>query len=159
MSPLAVTLRLAAPAEADALSRLALRSKGHWGYDDEFLAACRIELTLQPEQCDGVHTVVAARGGALLGFYRLAGEAPVAELADLFVDPMAIGRGVGATLLADAVDRARALGVSRLVIDVDPHAAGFSVRMGARRVGSVASSSIVGRELPRLEFVVDPAGG
>jgi GNAT superfamily N-acetyltransferase len=157
--PLAVTLRPAVPAEADALSRLALRSKGYWGYDEEFLAACRVELTLRPEQCDGVHTVVAERGDALLGFYRLAGEAPVAELADLFVDPTVIGRGVGATLLADAVDRARALGVSRLVIDADPHAAGFYVRMGARRVGSVASSSIVRRQLPRFELVTDPAGG
>jgi hypothetical protein len=89
----AVTLRPAVPGEADALSRLALRSKGHWGYDEDFLAACRVEPTLQPEQCDGVHTVVAEHGDALLGFYRLAGEAPVAELADLFVDPTAIGRG------------------------------------------------------------------
>ena len=89
----------------------------------------------------------------------MAGEAPVAELADLFVDPTAIGRGVGATLLADAVDRARALGVSRLVIDADPNAAGFYVRMGARRVGSVAGSSIIGRELPRFDLVIDAAGG
>ncbi len=95
----------------------------------------------------------------MVGFYRLAGEAPVAELAGLFGDPVAIGHGVGATLLADAVDRARALGVSRLVIDADPNAAGFYVRMGARRVGSVASSSIVDRELPRFELVTDPGGG
>jgi GNAT superfamily N-acetyltransferase len=103
--------------------------------------------------------VVAERGDGLVGFYRLAGEAPVADLADLFVDPMAIGRRIGATLLADAVDRARALGVARLVIDADPHATGFYVGMGARRVGSVASSSIVGRELPRFKLVIDPAGG
>ncbi|WP_245700178.1 hypothetical protein [Geodermatophilus siccatus] len=62
MPTLTVTPRPAVPNEADALSRLALRSKGHWGYDEEFLAACRVELTLQPEQCDGVHTVVAKRG-------------------------------------------------------------------------------------------------
>jgi GNAT superfamily N-acetyltransferase len=149
-------VRPAVPAEAEALSRLALRSKGHWGYDDQFLAACRAELTVAPEQCDGVHLVVAEGGTALLGFYRLAGEAPVAELADLFVDPDAIGRGVGAALLADAVDRARALGISRLTIDADPHAEGFYARMGARRVGTVASGSIPGRELPRLELAVDP---
>ena len=159
MSPLAVTLRPAVPAEANALSHLALRSKAHWGYDDQFLAACRAELTLQPEQCDGVHTVVAERGDALLGFYRLAGEAPIAELADLFVDPNAIGHGVGATLLADAVNRARALGISHLVIDADPNAEGFYARMGARRVGTVASGSIAGRELPRLELVVEPVTG
>jgi GNAT superfamily N-acetyltransferase len=154
--PPTVTLRPAAPAEADALSRLALRSKGHWGYDDRFLAACRSELTLDPEQCDGVHTVVAQHGDTLLGFYRLAGQAPVAELAALFVDPAAIGRGVGAMLLTDAVDRARALGISRLVIDADPNAEGFYTRMGARQVGRVASGSIAGRELPRLELAIGP---
>jgi GNAT superfamily N-acetyltransferase len=159
MPPIAVSLRPAVPGEAAALSRLALRSKAHWGYDEEFLAACRAELTLRPEQCDGVHTVVAERDAVLLGFYRLAGEAPVAELADLFVDPTAIGQGVGATLLADAVDRARAVGVARLVIDSDPHAEEFYAHMGARRIGTVASGSIPGRELPRLELAVAPATG
>jgi GNAT superfamily N-acetyltransferase len=159
MAPHPLTLRPAVPAEADALSRLALRSKGHWGYDEQFLAACRAELTLRPEQCDGVGTVVAERGGVLLGFYRLAGRPPVAELADLFVDPEAIGRGVGAALFADAVDRARALGIVRLTIDSDPNAEGFYARMGARRVGTVASGSISGRELPRLELAVGPAAG
>jgi GNAT superfamily N-acetyltransferase len=159
MPPLAVTLRPAVPVEAHALSHLALRSKAHWGYDDEFLAACREELTLQPEQCDGVHVVVAECGATLLGFYRLTGESPVAELADLFVDPDAIGRGLGGTLVADAVHRAGTLGISRLVIDADPHAEGFYARMGARRVGKVPSGSIAGRELPRLELVVEPVIG
>jgi hypothetical protein len=58
--------------------------------------------------------------------------------------------------VADAVDRARALGISRLLIDADPNADGFYARMGARRVGTVASGSIAGRELPRLELVVVP---
>lgn len=159
MPPSTVTLRPAVPAEAGALSRLALRSKGHWGYDDEFLAACRQELTLDPGQCDGVHTVVAESGTTLLGYYRLTGEAPVAELADLFVDPDAIGHGLGAALLADAVDRARALGITRLVIDADPHAEGFYEHLGARRVGTVASGSIAGRELPRLELLVASVPG
>jgi GNAT superfamily N-acetyltransferase len=154
MAPLPPTVRPAVPAEADALSRLALRSKAHWGYGEQFLAACRAELTLDPQQCDGVRTVVAERDGELLGFYRLAGDPPVAELADLFVDPEAIGRGLGALLLADAVHRARALGIDRLVIDADPYAEGFYARMGARRVGTVPSGSIAGRELPRLELVV-----
>ena len=152
-------LRPAAPAEAGALSDLALRSKGHWGYDEQFLAACRAELTLRPEQCDGVHVVVAERDGVLLGFYRVAGDPPIAELADLFVDPDAIGRGVGATLLADAVARAEALGIVRLVIDADPHAEEFYARMGARRIGTVASGSIAGRELPQLELAVPPSAG
>jgi hypothetical protein len=45
------------------------------------------------------------------------------------------------------------------VIDADPNAASFYVRMGARRAGSLASSPIIGRELPGFELFVDPAGG
>ena len=37
-------IRRARPEEAGALSDLAIRSKGHWGYDVAFLASCRAEL-------------------------------------------------------------------------------------------------------------------
>ena len=58
-----VTMRPAAPSQAAFLSDLALRSKACWGYDPAFLSACRDELTIHPETCDGVHVVVAQRGG------------------------------------------------------------------------------------------------
>ena len=45
------------------------------------------------------------------------------------------------------------------MIDFDPNVEGFYLRMGARRVGSVASGSIAGRQLPRLELVIHPATG
>jgi hypothetical protein len=44
-----VLIRPARPDECELLSELALRSKGCWGYDAEFLEACRAELTLVPE--------------------------------------------------------------------------------------------------------------
>ncbi len=37
------TIRAARPGEADALSALCLRSKAHWGYDDDFLERCRFD--------------------------------------------------------------------------------------------------------------------
>jgi len=88
-----VVVRAARPAEAGAISALALRSKGHWGYDEGFLAACREELTIRPEWCDGVRLVVAEQAGELLGYARVAGEPPVGELAGLFVDPGAGSAG------------------------------------------------------------------
>lgn len=42
--------------------------------------------------------MVAEHDGALLGFYRLAGHAPVEELGDLFLDPVAIGSLAGREL-------------------------------------------------------------
>lgn len=45
-------VRSATEDECEALSRLAIRSKSHWGYDDAFLEACRAELTVVPEDLD-----------------------------------------------------------------------------------------------------------
>jgi hypothetical protein len=62
--------------EAGLLSDLALRSKGHWGYDQAFLDACRAELTLTPEDILAQRVTVAERDGQVVGFYALAGTPP-----------------------------------------------------------------------------------
>lgn len=43
-------IRKPQPGEAAALSDLALRSKGYWGYNADFLRDCREEFTVQPRQ-------------------------------------------------------------------------------------------------------------
>ena len=50
---------------------------------------------------------------------------------------------------------AAAAGAGRMVIQSDPHAEGFYLHMGARRVGERASDSIPGRVLPL--FVLETA--
>jgi hypothetical protein len=63
--------------EARLLSDLALRSKGHWGYDQAFLDACRSELTLAPQDVEVQRVIEVAR---TLGFERITLEAdPGAE--------------------------------------------------------------------------------
>lgn len=145
-------IRPALPGEAAALSALAVRSKAHWGYDEAFLDACRDELATTADECDGIHVQVAERDGAPIGYYKLAGQPPVGELADLFIDPPAIGSGAGARLLRHAIELGRSLSLHILTIDADPNAEAFYRRAGAVRVGSVASGSIPDRELPRLEL-------
>jgi GNAT superfamily N-acetyltransferase len=147
------TLRPARPEEAAAISALALRSKAHWGYDEAFLAACRAELTWTAAQCASGDVVVAERDGVLVGFYALGrGTSGAGELDACFVAPPAIGSGVGGVLLRAALDEARRRGWRTLALDADPDAVGFYLHHGARRVGEVASGSIPGRVLPRLEF-------
>lgn len=138
--------------EAGLLSDLALRSKGHWGYDPEFLEKCRDELTLRPDDLVEGRAAVAQNGDRVLGFYTLAGDPPDGELACLFVEPDAIGTGVGRRLWEHAVDTARRSGFRRLTIDSDPFAEPFYLRMGAVRTGTVPSGSVPGRELPRLVY-------
>ncbi len=140
-----------------ALSALALRSKGYWGYDDAFLDTCRAELTLTPDQA-AASRVVRASDGAVRGFHLLApdpdGDPGRGELLMLFVDPSAIGSGIGRALLDDAVPYAARRGWSVLRVESDPGAESFYVAHGARRVGTVASGSVPGRELPVLELPV-----
>ncbi len=52
----------------------------------------------------------------------------------------------------DAVTRARNLGREQLLIESDPHAEGFYLKLGAERIGKVPSQARRGRVLPLLLF-------
>ncbi|MFD7125098.1 MULTISPECIES: GNAT family N-acetyltransferase [Streptomyces] len=147
-------IRAGEAAEAAALTELALRSKGHWEYDAEFLAACREELTVRPADVAARRTAVAEEDGRILGFTTLDGEPPRGALGMMFVEPDTIGRGVGRLLFAHTMDEARRLGFTGLTIDADPNAEPFYRAMGAVRIGATPSGSIPGRELPLLEVVL-----
>jgi GNAT superfamily N-acetyltransferase len=140
--------------EARLLSDLALRSKGHWGYDQAFPDACRAELTLTPEDILAHRVTVAERDGRVVGFYALAGTPPMGTLEDLFVEPDHIGTGVGRALWNHAMVTAGTLGFERITLEADPGAEPFYLAMGARRCGSIPSGSIPGRLLPVLEIAI-----
>jgi GNAT superfamily N-acetyltransferase len=145
-----ITLRPARPEEAAPLTELILRSKAHWGYDDAFMAACRDELTLRPDDIERRRTFVATAGDELAAIATLDGAPPEGELGMLFVDTAFIGQGVGKRLYRHVTALARAMGFAKLSIDADPNAEPFYQAMGATRVGSTPSESIPGRELPLL---------
>ena len=145
-------IRPARPAEAAGLSELALRSKGHWGYDDDFLEACRDVLTVSPTDVEAGAVFVAEVDGASAGFYRLGGAPPVGELEDLWVDPATMGRGIGPALLAHAAKEARERGCTAVLVESDPNAEGFYRSQGAQRIGERSSSIDAGRRLPLLRL-------
>ena len=147
-----IAIRPATPGECEALSDLALRSKAHWGYDADFLAACRAELTVEPADVQRLRVTVAEESGEVVGFYALGGGAPEGELSLLFVEPGRIGTGVGRVLWEDCLAMATRIGLSRIRIESDPFAEGFYTAMGATRVGDVQSQSIPERRLPLLGF-------
>src|SRR5262245_55055595 len=96
-------LRPAIPGEAAELTELILRSKAYWGYDEEFMARCRPALTLRPEDVEPHHATVAELGGRIAGVVTIAGTPPEGEIDLLFVDPWAIGTGVGRALYQHAL--------------------------------------------------------
>ena len=145
----AASLRPARIDEAAALSDLAVRSKGHWGYDAAFLERARPELTVLPEDVERLEIRVAEEDGRLLGFSAVDVAGAPAELLALWVDPDAIGTGVGRSLLLDALGTAAEHGAGGLFVESDPNAEGFYLRHGARRLGERRSSSTK-RLLPLL---------
>jgi GNAT superfamily N-acetyltransferase len=96
--------------------------------------------------------------GRIAGFYSLREASALddagseVELNHLYIEPLAIGEGFGKRLWQHACETARRLGFERMAIPADPFAESFYLRMGAVRVGEIASGSIPGRMLPLLHF-------
>ena len=150
-----IRIRAARTDEAAALSELSQRSKAHWGYEPAFLDACADELRIEPSALDDTRQVwrVAIDDRRIAGVYGLVPlNADSIELEALFVEPAAIGAGIGACLVDDALCEARARGYRRMIIQGDPNATGFYKAMGAVEIGERESSSIPGRFLPLFEL-------
>ena len=136
--------------ELSSLSELCLRSKAVWGYDGEFLDACRRELSFDQHDLQLTPIAVAELGGKVVGVAQVKVLGNEAELLKLFVEPSTLHRGVGRTLLSWATSVARKKCAIRLIIDSDPGAAPFYRRMGAYDLGQAQSGSLPGRMLPKL---------
>jgi GNAT superfamily N-acetyltransferase len=145
-----IRVRPARDDEGSALTALAVRAKSHWGYDEGFLESARANLTIDSETIRSSQVFVLERDGRVLGFHGLAGEPPRGRLAWLFLEPDAIGQGLGRLLWNDAIERARVAGLRELEIESDRFAEPFYLAMGAVRIGS-APSPVDGAELPLLE--------
>lgn len=154
---MSATIRAATAADCDDLTRLAMRSKAWWGYDDAFMAACRDELTFTASRLDAEAVVVAEVEGIIAGLASVLVADGRADLMDLFVDPPHIGSGLGSALLAEAVRLATAAGATTMRIEADPHAEDWYRARGAVPVGQAPSGSIPGRMLPHLELDLDAA--
>ena len=147
-------LRPARVEEASTLTELCLRSKAVWGYDPQFLEACRAELTLHPADFESSYVKAAQIDGELVGICQLRLTNDRAILERLFVDPSCLGRGIGRLLYRWAEDLARSNGAAEISIEADPGAESFYRRMGAIDDGTVASGSIPGRRIPRLRVIL-----
>jgi len=152
--------------EAATLIDLCLRSKAVWGYDEEFMQACRGDLTLDEgfmQACRGDLTLtaslirpsyvrVAEIRERLVGVAQVNVKEELAELDKLFIEPTRLRSGAGKALFEWAVTIARDAGAVTMVIDADPNAAGFYRRMGAVDDGMAPSGTIPGRFVPRLKL-------
>lgn len=153
-----IRLRPAHPEEAPELTRLCLRSKAVWGYDQAFMEACRDELTISARDFGQSAICVAVNEQKIIGMAQVCAQGDDAQLQKLFIDPAAMRTGAGRNLFAWCVSETRNLQALRLWIEADPDAAAFYRKMGAVNDGTVPSESIPGRVLPRLRFDLKTTG-
>ncbi|MEQ9334331.1 GNAT family N-acetyltransferase [Thalassobaculum sp.] len=147
-------IRRARPDEAAGLTALALRAKAHWPYGEDLMAVFRRSIVIAAADIADHLVLVHETGGTVDGFgvQRPGGGGPDMELDHLWVDPPAIGRGVGRRLFLAFADEARRCGAARIVLNSDPYAEGFYTRLGAVRIGDHPVAEIPGRVLPRMAF-------
>ncbi len=144
-------LRPAQLSEAAHLSALALRSKAYWGYSPAQIDCWREELAISAAHFELSQITLAEQAGQILGFYVLNLHEP-ARLEHLWVDPQAIGQGVGKRLFYHACECLRLSPMSFMHIEADPNALGFYQSQGAQHVGN-EPAPIAGepaRTLPQL---------
>ena len=143
-------IRQARAEDLATLGDIAMRSKAHWGYDEDFLDACREELS--PTESDLGPGLMTWEDESPRAVAHLVMAGDLAELHLLFVAPEAMGRGIGRDLFGWACDHARAEGATRLGLDADPFATPFYEKMGCVQVGEVPSATWPDRMLPRMEY-------
>ncbi len=151
-------VRVPRPDEVGRLTEIAMAAKGHWGYPAAWLELWRPSLTFDVALLARDWVRVAELDGAIRGVVALTGERPDVELSHLWVDPSAIGSGLGRLLLDSAIAEARRRGAPRLTILSDPYAVPFYEHMGARIVGEEPSEP-AGRVLPRMTLALRPDRG
>ncbi len=154
------TIRRGVPADAAALSAIALAAKRHWGYPERWIERWRSQLTIEPGEIAGGLFFVAEELGRAVAFCALSSELEGAWLEHLWVHPSAMGSGLGRALLERALAHAAAQGATAVALEADPHAEPFYLHLGARRTGErVYELDGAPRILPLLEFSLPACGG
>ena len=126
-----VRIRPAKRDEAALLSALCVRSKAHWGYDAEFMRLSWRSLQVDPAAIEEGRVFVAVdERDRPLGVVSCAFLGEDVDLMHLFVEPDALGRGVGRALFATAVEWTRAQSRRTLLIAVRPQCGGLLPAIG-----------------------------
>ena len=146
------SIRRARPDEAPALRALAHRSKAHWPYSAEFLAAVEPMLQLDAQDVAAHEVWVLELAGEVAGWHRVTLHDERAELEDLWLEPPMIGTGLGRLLFEHAIGVAESAGATAIEWDAEPYAEGFYRAMGGEEIGRSPSAAEAGRTLARMRL-------
>lgn len=139
--------------EANELSHIALTSKATWDYSEEFIRACKEDLTITEEYVKNNYVYILEDEGVKIGFFAFLRK-DEGTLDFLYLHPAYKGKGYGKVLWKGVVEKAAELGMKSFTIDSDPNAKGYYMKMGAKLIGETPSTVFAGRVLPLLQYDV-----
>jgi GNAT superfamily N-acetyltransferase len=116
------------PDEGERLREIATAAKAHWGYDLEQVRDWAGDADFK----SGKDVLVAEQDGRAVGFASVIPQGEVCVLDDLWIEPDAMGAGLGRDLFEAAADRGRELGARTMEWEAEPNAVGFYERLGGR---------------------------
>ena len=134
------------------VASIALASKSHWDYSEDFLGKCKtlFEKEFSPSYLEKAKLFLVYKTGepvAVVGLL-LEGEPHIDHF---WILPKWIGKGFGKLLFSNIVAIAKEHGLSYLMVVSDLNAESFYQKMGFVRVG-YESSPIQGKKLPVLKY-------
>ena len=147
-----IIIRNAYENEGAIITRVALLSKAHWGYDRDFLEKCIPDLTVDQHYIRENQVLVAVAAGRIVGFYSIILEEDGYYLDNMFILPEYIGKGLGKKLWQHMLEEFQGMSVKNFRLVADPFAAGFYSAMGAVQIFAKESSTFPGRKLPVMEY-------
>lgn len=130
-----IPIRRVRPGEADALTRIAIAAKRHWGYPEHWMEIWIPEMTFTPDYFETNESWVAVEQDAPIAFYTVQEREGSAWIENMWVDPAWIGHGIGKKLFQHAVACAKAQGYQTLQLEAEPNAVGFYEKMGMNKIG------------------------
>ena len=150
--------------DCDILTEIAFASKRHWNYPNSYYDLWKDELTISMNYIN--HNIVykAQFGDLILGFYSIVENKSDVDsveifvkkgfwLEHIFIKPDYHKIGIGSLMIEHAKQISKNIGISDLLIFVDPYAKGFYDKMGADYLYD-SKSSIPGRLIPVYDLKV-----
>lgn len=136
------------------INELLRLSKGHWGYDKEFLDKFLYYLGLTPAYLHISTTRLLFVGDDLVGFYSLVMKNGVLELDHLFVHPSFMRQGWGMQLWKECCNTVKELGKNEFTLWSDPHAEDFYNKLGCKKIGKAKSDLAPNRYLSVYRYKI-----
>ena len=125
------------------------------GYSKKWLESWRNELTVTPEMIKQSIAYVAKINEKIVGFWcRSAYQSEEPTPGMLFIHPDHIGKGLGQQLFEAVKNDAKKCGIKFFLIEADPNAVPFYLKLGFEKIGEKESKAISGRMIPILKLTL-----